>query len=265
MKTLRQPTLFVSHGGGPWPYIEEMKKAYSKTAAEFARVPSILPEKPKAILVISGHWEEEEFTVSSAANPPMVFDYFGFPEHTYQISYPAPGSPELAKRVQELLQAKGLKCNVDSERGFDHGTFVPLYLMYPKADVPVVSMSIKSSYDVEDHIKLGQALEPLRDEGILIIGSGLNYHNMRGFNTAAGGPVSEVFEAWLNETIALDSEDRNRRLNQWELAPAARMAHPREDHLIPLMVTSGAATGEHGERLFFDRVMGVVMASYVFH
>src|SRR4051812_41718146 len=168
MTYLRQPTLFVSHGGGPWPYIKEMKQAYAKTAAEFARVPAQLPEKPKAILVISGHWEEDEFTVSAAKNPPMIFDYYGFPEHTYQISYPAKGAPEVASRVQQLLKSSDIKCNVDAERGLDHGTFVPLSLMFPKADVPVVSMSIKTDYDVEDHIQLGKALAPLRDEGVLI-------------------------------------------------------------------------------------------------
>lgn len=263
MNAQRQPALFVSHGGGPWPYIEEMKKAYAKTAKEFAQIPAILPQKPKAVLVISGHWEEENFTVSAAKQPPMVFDYSGFPEHTYKISYPAVGSPDLAAKIQGLLSARGIKCDIDSSRGFDHGTFVPLHLMFPNADVPVVSMSMKSNYDPEEHIKLGEALRSLRDEGVLIIGSGLNYHNMRGFNTPAGGPVSEAFEAWLNDTISMPSEVRSARLIDWELAPAARLAHPREDHLMPLMVVSGAGQNG-GRRLFADHVMGVVMASYIF-
>lgn len=263
MKSQRQPTLFVSHGGGPWPFIDEMRKAYQKTTSEFARIPALLPQKPKAVLVISGHWEEEIFTVSAAQQPPMVFDYSGFPEHTYKISYPAVGSPELASQIQKLLNIKGIRCEIDSARGFDHGTFVPLFLMFPEADVPVVSMSMKANYDPQDHIKLGEALESLRDEGVLIIGSGLNYHNMRGFNTPAGGPASEVFEAWLNDTISLEAADRNARLLDWELAPAARLAHPREDHLMPLMVVSGAAP-KGGRRLFADHVMGVVMASYIF-
>jgi aromatic ring-opening dioxygenase catalytic subunit (LigB family) len=263
MKSPRQPALFVSHGGGPWPYIKEMKQAYAKTAAEFARIASILPEKPKAVLVISGHWEEENFTVSAAKHPSMIFDYSGFPEHTYQISYPAAGSPELAVDIQKKLSASGIKCDVDSSRGFDHGTFVPLYLIFPDADVPVVSMSMRADYDPEEHIKLGEVLKTLRDEGVLIIGSGLNYHNMRGFNTPAGGPASAIFESWLNDTISLNAEDRNSRLIEWERAPAARLAHPKEDHLIPLMVVSGAST-EGGRRLFADYVMGVVMASYIF-
>lgn len=263
MITQRQPTLFVSHGGGPWPYISELKNAYVKTAKEFAKIPAILPQKPKAVLVISGHWEEENFTVSSAIKPPMVFDYSGFPAHTYEISYPASGSPELALRVQQLLKADGINCNIDPTRGFDHGTFVPLYLMFPDADIPVVSMSMKSNYDPEEHIKVGKALESLRDEGVLIIGSGLSYHNMRGFNLDSSRPVSEVFESWLNDAVSLNPKDRNDKLIDWERAPAARLAHPREDHLLPLMVVSGAASGS-GRRLFSDYVMGVVMASYYF-
>jgi aromatic ring-opening dioxygenase catalytic subunit (LigB family) len=264
MTQLRQPVIFVSHGGGPWPYIKELAKAYEKTANEFKKIPSLLPETPKAVLVISGHWEEEEFTVSSASRPPMVFDYHGFPEHTYKISYPAPGSPELADKIASLLDRAGLPCKINSERGFDHGTFVPLVLMYPNANIPVVSMSLKADYNVADHIKLGETLRSLRNEGVLIIGSGLSYHNMRGFNSKDSTPVSEVFEQWLSETIQLPREQRNERLLDWERAPAARLAHPQEDHLLPLMVVAGAAGESSGERLFIDHVMNVAMASYIF-
>jgi aromatic ring-opening dioxygenase catalytic subunit (LigB family) len=153
----------------------------------------------------------------------------------------------------------------DSVRGFDHGTFVPLVLMYPKADVPVVTLSMKSSYDPLEHINLGKALLPLRDEGVLIIGSGLSYHNMRGFGSKDARPVSEQFEEWLNETISeADARVRNERLQNWEKAPAARLAHPREDHLIPLMVVAGAAGDDVGHRIFKDTVWNTVMASYRF-
>ena len=263
--TARLPTLFVSHGGGPWPFMDDRRTQYALTAAAFAGLPERLAERPKAVLVISGHWEAPEFTVATATHPPMVYDYYGFPEHTYRIRYPAPGSPDLARRVKALLEATGLACAEDSGRGFDHGTFVPLGLMYPDADVPIVQLSLKASYDPSEHVRAGQAIAPLRDEGVLIVGSGLSYHNMRGFGRPEAGPVSDAFEAWLNDTVSLtDAAARNDRLNNWEQAPAARLAHPQEDHLLPLMVAAGAAGSDTGRRLFVDRVMNVAMASYQF-
>lgn len=260
------PTLFISHGGGPWPYVPEMKAQFVRTAKWLTDLPSTLPEKPKAILSISGHWEEEIFTVSSAEKPPMIFDYSGFPDYTYRISYPAPGSPALAKRVVELLAKAEIPCHQDPAHGFDHGTFVPLVLMYPQADIPVVSLSIRSDYDPEAHLAMGRALQPLRDEGVLIIGSGLTYHNMRGFGSERGGQVSKSFGQWLGETISeKDPQVRDQKLRAWETAPAARLAHPREDHLVPLMVVAGAAGQNPGQIAFVDHVMGVDMASYRFN
>lgn len=265
MTKQRLPTLFISHGGGPWPYIPEMKSQFVKTANWLSELPSTLPLQPKAILSISGHWETEEFMVSTAVAPSMVYDYSGFPEHTYNIKYPAAGSPEVAARVQELLSAAGIKNSSDPKRGFDHGTFVPLVMMYPDARIPVVSMSIKRNYDPMDHIKLGEALRPLRDEGVLIIGSGLSYHNMRGFGSPMAAGVSQLFGRWLGETVAIpDVAERKRALLAWEQAPAARHAHPREDHLIPLMAVAGAAGTDLGKTVFVDHVFGVDMASYEF-
>ncbi|NYT44099.1 dioxygenase [Alcaligenaceae bacterium] len=263
--TTRFPVYFVSHGGGPWPYVDSMKPMYAKTERGFSELPARLPAKPKAVLVISGHWEAEDFTVSTAEHPPMEYDYFGFPEHTYRIKYPAAGSPNLASRVKTLLADAGFKPRVDAERGFDHGTFVPLGLMYPEADVPVVMLSMKSSYDAEEHIRVGQALAPLRDEGVLIIGSGLTYHNMRGFRRPESTPIAEAFEAYLNKAISqADANVRNNMLVLWETAPHARLAHPREDHLVPLMVVAGAAGSDTGRAVFVDHVMDVPMASYEF-
>lgn len=261
----RQPVFFLSHGGGPWPWIPEMRRDFAKTADEFAKIPQSLPEKPKGVLVITGHWEAAQFTVSTAEHPPMEYDYSGFPDHTYKIQYNAPGSPALAHRVRELLAANGIPSAEDPQRGFDHGTFVPLSLMYPDADVPVVLLSLKSSYDPAEHIRVGEALEPLRDEGIVIVGSGLTYHNMRGFRQPGSMPVSEAFEGYLNDAIAdPDPKSRLAKLEHWETGPAARAAHPREDHLVPLMVVAGAAGNDVGKRAFVDRVMGVAMASYRF-
>ncbi|MGJ9416582.1 DODA-type extradiol aromatic ring-opening family dioxygenase [Massilia sp. CMS3.1] len=265
MSPSRLPVYFISHGGGPWPWIEQMRGMYARTAREFAALPNRLPVKPKAILVVSGHWEASEFTVSSSARPPMEYDYSGFPEHTYHISYPAPGSPDLALRVCDLLAGAGVKVAQDAQRGFDHGVFVPLYLMYPDADIPVVMLSMKSNYDPAEHLRLGAALAPLRDEGVLIIGSGLTYHNMRGFGRDESTAVAEAFERWLNGAISQDSASvRNAMLVDWEQGPAARQAHPREDHLVPLMVVAGAAGEDRGRALFIDQVMKVPMASYAF-
>lgn len=265
MNSNRFPTFFISHGGGPWPYIEDMRQRFAVTAAELIKLPSTLPAKPKAILMITGHWEAPQFTVSTSQHPPMEYDYYGFPEHTYHLQYPAPGSPELAKRVRDLLSASDIKSAEDPERGLDHGVFVPMMLMYPDADIPVVLLSMKSSYDPLEHIKLGKALAPLRDEGILIIGSGLTYHNMRGFGRPASYEPSVQFEQYLFEAISSnDPQQRNQGLINWEQAPFARLVHPREDHLIPLMVVAGAAEENIGQRVFTDTVFEVVMASYRF-
>lgn len=259
------PVYFLSHGGGPWPYVESMRPMFARTAAEFAALPARLPSRPKAILAISGHWEAPDFTVSTAERPPMEYDYYGFPEHTYHISYPAPGAPALAARVKDLLSSSGLGVSEDAARGFDHGVFVPLSLMYPQADVPVVMLSLRSGYDAAEHIRAGQALAPLRDEGVLIIGSGLTYHNMRGFGRDESTPVAEAFEAYLNRAISQKSAAaRNDMLVHWENGPGARLAHPREDHLVPLMVVAGAAGEDTGRALFIDHAMKVPMASYEF-
>ena len=265
MTSSRFPTMFLSHGGGPWPFVDGMREMFAKTEREFRELPERLPARPKAVLVITGHWEAAQFSVSTAVHPPMDYDYFGFPPHTYHLKYPAPGSPGLAARVTELLSGGGVPCAQDPARGFDHGTFVPLGLMYPNADVPIVLLSMKAGYDAAEHIRVGQMLAPLRDEGILILGSGLTYHNMRGFGNPASAPIASAFEHYLNDAVTqpLESE-RNRMLVEWQNAPKARLAHPREDHLIPLMVVAGAAGADRGERIFLDHVLEVAMASYQF-
>ena len=259
------PAIFISHGGGPWPYIPEMMREFAKTAAHLEKFHKLLPGKPKAVLSISGHWEEPEFTVSAAKEPGMIYDYRGFPEHTYHIKYPAPGSPELAGKVRDLLSSAGIPNKESATHGFDHGTFVPLALMFPEADIPVVSLSIASSYDPEAHIKMGAALEPLRKEGVLIMGSGLTYHNLRQFYSPEAGSVSRDFGHWLNEAIEEKNiKRREKKLIGWEKAPAARLAHPDEDHLLPLMVVVGAAGEDLGKLLFLDHAFGIEMASYQF-
>ncbi|MBC7397003.1 MAG: dioxygenase [Bdellovibrionales bacterium] len=261
----KQPVFFVSHGGGPWPFIPEMRAELARTVAWMNAFASTLIEKPKCILCIDAHWEEDEFTISSAAHPPMIYDYSGFPAHTYQIQYPAPGSPEIANRVTALLKNASIPIHQNPTRGFDHGAFIPLGLMFSKADIPVVSLSIKRNYDPLDHIRMGEALAPLRNEGVLIIGSGLSYHNMRGFGSNAAGESSKLFGDWLEVVINSNTlEARIEKLSEWERAPAARSSHPDEDHLIPLMAVVGAAQNDPGKVSIRDHAMGVDMASYQF-
>jgi aromatic ring-opening dioxygenase catalytic subunit (LigB family) len=211
-----------------------------------------LGDRPKAVLVISGHWEEREFTVSSSPTPPMIYDYGGFPAHTYRIQYSAPGDPALAKRVQGLLQEAGIPSRLDSQRGYDHGTFVPLAVMFPEADVPVVQLSLRMDFDPAAHLAVGRAIAPLRDEGVLIVGSGVSYHNLRQFGPTGRG-ASLKFDAWLQDVlIGRSPEDRTDQLVHWTEAPAARLAHPREEHLLPLMVAVGAAHDEAGACVYHE-------------
>jgi aromatic ring-opening dioxygenase catalytic subunit (LigB family) len=239
---------------------------YAGTFEYLQKLPSTLPSQPIAIVSVSGHWEESQFTVATSEHPPMVYDYYGFPEHTYRIKYPAPGSRAIAARVAQLLRGAGITINENAGRGFDHGTFVPLAVMYPQAQIPVVSLSLRSNLSASEHLHMGAALAPLREEGVLIVGSGLSYHNLRALRMAAtAGPVSDQFEAWLTQAVSdPDAASRARQLMQWSAAPAARLAHPREEHLIPLMVVAGAAGDSRGALDFRERVWGVSMASYRF-
>lgn len=266
MKT-KMPVYFISHGGGPWPWLQgPYREAYKELEASLKKLPTDLPEKPKAILIISGHWEEKNFSIMTNPKPPMLYDYGGFPEHTYRIQYPAANSLELVSRVESLLKGIGISADLDPNRGFDHGTFTPLAVSYPDADIPVVQLSMRDDYDPETHLKIGQALAPLRDEGILIIASGLSYHNLRLFDQRAAKPSHE-FDAWLQDTIIhSNATDRRAKLLEWDKAPSARLAHPQEDHLIPLMVAVGAAEGEAGKLSYHedDFMGGIAVSSFRF-
>lgn len=235
------PVYFLSHGGGPWPWMmKDMPGVFDELNRSLKEIPKHLEKKPKAILVITAHWISQEFVVSSHPQPPMIYDFGGFPEHLYNIKYPAPGSPELAMHVHKLLQDANLPTRIDPERGFDHGTYTVIQPMYPNAEIPVVQLSIQRNFDPLIHMKVGKALAQLRMDGILIIGSGLSYHNLRLFGPGAYAP-SSAFDQWLQDTLFASPEERWRRLLEWQKAPQARMAHPREDHLIPLMVAVGAS------------------------
>ena len=230
-----------------------IRDVHSKLRASLEGVPGSLPEVPAAILIVSAHWESTEFAVSSGAHPPMLYDYSGFPEHTYHVEYPAPGSPALAQRIADLLRSGGLDVRLDAQRGFDHATFCLLAPMYPNADIPVVQLGLRGDLDPDAHLRAGQQLAPLCGEGVLILGSGSSYHNLRRFD-ASGAAPSREFDDWLQETLVdLRPAQRRQRLLEWERAPAARVAHPREEHLLPLMVAVGAASGETGHQTYRQR------------
>jgi aromatic ring-opening dioxygenase catalytic subunit (LigB family) len=215
-------------------------------------------------LVISAHWEAPVPTVMTSARPPMLYDYYGFPPESYTLQWPAPGEPALAARVRALLGAAGIESAEDARRGFDHGTFVPLKLAYPDADVPTVQLSLQRGLDPARHLAIGRALAPLREEGVFLVGSGMSYHNMGGFGDPRALSVSETFDAWLRDTTARDPRDRDARLTAWASAPAARGAHPREEHLLPLMVIAGAAGDDVGRASFGGKIMGVRLSAHQF-
>jgi aromatic ring-opening dioxygenase catalytic subunit (LigB family) len=266
MTPTRFPTYFISHGGGPWPYVPEMRTDMKALEASLVDIPRQLSATPKAILVISGHWEENGFDVMSHPKPPMVYDYFGFPDYTYSIQYPAPGHPALAQRTLELIQGAGLKAKLNAEQGFDHGTFAPLFAMYPQADMPIYQVALNVNLDPKAHLALGRALAPLRDEGVLIVGSGLSYHNLRAFGPQAKVP-SKAFDDWLQESLlGCTPKERESRLVNWASAPYARQSHPREEHLIPLMVALGAAPEETATCIYHEEGIrgGVVASSFRF-
>ena len=250
MTSHRLPTFYLTHGGGPWPWMEgRSAEAHAGLAQALRRVPQLVGDKPRAVLMVSAHWEEPEFSLMTNARPPMLYDYNNFPENTYRVSYPAPGAPPgLVETTEALLRKAGIAVRRDPGRGFDHGTFVPMHVAWPNADVPILQLSLKRGLDPREHLAAGRALAPLRDEGVLVVGSGSSYHNLRAMG-AEGKESSAAFDAWLSRTLLDDDPtQRSAALTAWEAAPAARQSHPREEHLLPLMVAAGAAEHERATR-----------------
>jgi aromatic ring-opening dioxygenase catalytic subunit (LigB family) len=262
----RLPVVFLPHGGGPWPFVDLRigSKVEQAELAKYLRSVAGVPKtKPKAVLVVSAHWEEAVPTVMTSAHPPMLYDYYGFPAESYEITWPAPGEPALAARVRQLLHDAGFESAENSERGFDHGTFVPLKLAYPKADMPTLQLSLKRGLDPREHLALGRALAPLRDKGVFIIGSGMTFHNLRAFGPQSS-VVAEEFDAWLQDTAKQMPAERDRRLADWTSAPSARKAHPREEHLLPLMVVAGAAGADRAELAYSGKILDLRLSAYHF-
>jgi aromatic ring-opening dioxygenase catalytic subunit (LigB family) len=262
----RMPVVYIPHGGGPWPFVDVGfgdRGELDALAAYLRSIHALPPAKPEALLAISAHWEEAVPTVMTGERPPLLFDYYGFPPEAYRLTWPAPGQPRIAGRVRQLLEGAGFATATDAERGYDHGTFVPLKLTYPEADVPVVQLSLKRGLDPAEHLALGRALAPLRDEGVFIIGSGMSYHNLHRFNSS-GWAAAAAFDAWLGDAVTEAPEERARLLARWTQAPAARQAHPREEHLLPLMVAAGAAGDDRGRKEFGGTIVGLRISGFHF-
>ncbi len=264
----RQPVVYLPHGGGPWPFVDGLgdPAELSALAGYLRALPRLGPTAPRAVLMISAHWEESLPTVSASPRPPMLYDYTGFPAESYQVTWNAPGDPALAARVRSLLGAAAIDSAASADRGFDHGTFVPMKVAWPEADIPTVQLSLQAGLDPAAHLRLGQALAPLRDEGVLLLGSGMSYHNLRAFfrDRAEATAASAAFDAWLGETVARDPADRALRLQRWAQAPAARRAHPREEHLLPLMVIAGAAGEDLGRVGWQGQLMAARISAHHF-
>ncbi len=263
----RMPVLFVPHGAGPCFFMDwNPADTWDRMAAFLKGVAGTLPTTPRAIVLVSGHWLEPGFSVTGHARPPLIYDYSGFPAHTYELTYPAPGEPALAERIAGLLGDAGTETRVDPQRGYDHGVFIPLKLMFPKADVPVVQLSLRRDMDPAAHIEAGRALAGLRDEGVLIVGSGMSFHNMRGYGDPRYTPVSAKFDEWLTAAVESDTQQREALLLQWASAPHARDSHPPggEEHLLPLLVAAGAGAASEGRKVYSEEVMKTTLSAFRF-
>jgi aromatic ring-opening dioxygenase catalytic subunit (LigB family) len=265
----RLPTLFIPHGGGPCFFMDPpagMPGLWDNLAAYLRGIPKSIGHRPGAVLVISGHWECDVPTVLTAEQHTLFFDYYGFPEHTYRLTYPAQGSTAVAARVSELFGQAGILSSTEQDRGLDHGVFVPFKLIYPEADMPIVQLSLKHNLDAAEHLAIGRALAPLRDEGVLIVGSGNSYHNLREFfsPSVSAGVASAQFDVWLGRAIGTSAKDRERLLSNWQEAPGANACHPRSEHLIPLMVAAGAAGEDAGKITYHEQMFGKLFSGVQF-
>ncbi len=265
---MRQPSIYIPHGGGPcffMPPPPDEPSRWVAMASYLRSLPSLLPARPDALLVISGHWETPRPTVLAAPNPGLLFDYYGFPPYTYQLTYPAPGAPELAGRVRGLLAEAGIESDADTARDYDHGIFVPMKVAFPDAEIPILQLSLQAELDPAHHIAVGKAIASLRDENVVIIGSGLSFHNLGALGDPRVNRPAQAFDDWLTETLCDGPvAERNGRLAQWSQAPFARICHPREDHLLPLMVAAGAAGDDPGHHAFSGTIWGKVVSAYHF-
>jgi len=256
--------LFMPHGGGPLPLLGD--EAHQEMVSFLKNImPSL--GTPSAILIISAHWEEEQVTITSGKSPELIYDYTGFPAESYDIKYPVLGDPELANEIYNLLKANGIKAKLDNHRGFDHGVFIPLKIMYPEANIPCIQLSLLKNLDPKAHIEIGKALSTLRNKNVLIIGSGFSFHNMKAFfdTIDKADHNNEVFEHWLIDTCTNDefsADERQNKLENWADSPFARYCHPREEHLLPLHVCYGFCESK-AELVFNDKILGKKTSAFL--
>ncbi|HLV77950.1 MAG TPA: class III extradiol ring-cleavage dioxygenase [Marinobacter sp.] len=263
----RQPVLFIPHGGGPCFFMDWTPSDTWVGMGNFLKsVAHTLPQRPKAIVMVSAHWMEPQFSVTGHGRPELIYDYYGFPAHTYELTYPAPGEPELAEQVAQRLTAGGMVAQVDATRGFDHGMFIPLKLVFPGADIPVIQLSLRKDLDPAAHLEAGRALAGLRDENVLIIASGMSFHNMRAYGDKRFSAASDEFDAWLTDAVARPAPERDQLLANWASAPSAYLCHPQgdEEHLIPLLMAVGAGGDEPGQKIYSERVMETTISAFRF-
>ncbi|MTJ79416.1 MAG: dioxygenase [Telmatospirillum sp.] len=264
---MRQPSIYLPHGGGPCFFMdppEDDPARWIAMADYLSSLPGHLPARPDALLVISAHWECPRPTLLSAPAPGLLFDYYGFPPHTYTLTYPAPGAAGLIPRVRTLLEGAGIASDEDPARGYDHGVFVPLKVAFPDADIPILQLSLQKGLDPARHIAIGRALEPLRDANVAVIGSGLSFHNLGGLGDPALNRSATAFDEWLTDAVQKPAAERGSALEAWSAAPGARASHPREEHLLPLMVAAGAAGDDPGRQVFSGAIWGKAVSAYHF-
>ena len=268
MTDMTLPTLFIPHGGGPCFFMDPdggpPDPMWRPMQAYLASLIDSLPERPKAILLVSGHWEERDVTVHVGNGQPLLFDYYGFPEHSYHLRWDAPDAPDVARRAAGLIRDAAFAVGEEARRGWDHGVFIPMMVAVPGADIPPAQLSLRKDLDPAAHIAIGRALAPLRDEGVLIVGSGMSFHNLR----ARGPQVTAVADEWdaaLTDAVTdPDLVARAKRVADWEQLPHARFAHPEAEHLLPLMVALGAGGDDAAVRDYRDHVLGWAVSGYRF-
>lgn len=264
-KNKKHQVLYISHGAGPLPILGDEKHV---EMVENLKMLAAKIKKPSAILLISAHWEDHVATLTSSEHPELIYDYYDFPPESYTLKYPAPGEPGLALKAMRKLNEKGITSRLTETRGYDHGMFIPLKIMYPEADIPCVQLSLVQGLDAGLHLDIGEALSEIDYDNLLILGSGFSFHNMRAFfirDNDESRSWNEKFESWLIETCTsteISESERKDRLKKWESAPHARYCHPREEHLLPLHVCAAAAgrpCPEHHELHIMDKKASIYL------
>ncbi|CUG88855.1 aromatic ring-opening dioxygenase, LigB subunit, putative [Bodo saltans] len=262
------PVVFLNHGGGPLPVLNDPQ--HKPLIAAWKTIIGSLLEKygtPKAIAVVSAHYEANQPSIGGAAAPKMLYDYGGFPAESYKLQYSAPGAPDIAKRMVESLNAAGLQGNLDAQRPYDHGVFVPLMVLFPDANIPVIPISVLNSQNGAEHIAMGRALSEFRKEGVLFLGSGSSMHNFKYF--FSNGVYGTEFNNALTKVLAdptLTAEGRLERMKDVRAFPGVAEAHPEGgfEHLMPLLTCVGLSQGALAVEASNVQLMGANLRDYVF-